>query len=58
MATATQTIPSASPFHQAFGRAKGNLFGSALASIPTVLIPARLMLVANPFPTWATETAE
>ncbi len=58
MVTTAQTISSASPSHQAFGWAKGNLFGSALNSILTALVPAGMMLVANPFPTWVTETAE
>ena len=42
MATTTQTIPSASPSHQAFGwiRIRGNLFGSDLVSTLTALVPA------------------
>ncbi|MYB76145.1 MAG: hypothetical protein F4X83_03425 [Chloroflexi bacterium] len=46
------------PPHQAFGWIKGNLFGSALDSIRPARVLAGLMLVANPFLTWVTETAE
>lgn len=58
MATTAQTFPSASPSRQAFGWIKGNLFGSALDTVLTVLMLTGLVLVANPFFTWVTETAE
>lgn len=58
MAAATQTLASTPASRRTLGWIRDNLFGSALDAGLTGLVLAALVLVANPFFTWVTETAE